>query len=106
MADLDVLAHDAAHLHEGQHALRSVYPGQLAAFAGCEVTEAFQVHDAKLVDGTERGAPLFMGFSSGPSGYEKPGTVAGFPVGHTGLEPVTSALSRQRSEPAELMTLC
>ena len=30
---------------------------------------------------------------------------SGFVVGHTGLEPVTSALSRQRSEPAELMTL-
>ena len=27
------------------------------------------------------------------------------PVGHTGFEPVTSALSRQRSKPTELMTL-
>lgn|GEM_PF-5564444 len=26
-------------------------------------------------------------------------------VGHTGFEPVTSALSRQRSKPTELMTL-
>lgn len=28
-----------------------------------------------------------------------------FTVGHTGFEPVTSALSRQRSKPTELMTL-
>ena len=46
--DLDVLSHNATHLHERQHALRGVDAGEGTPFTGFEVAESLEIHAAKL----------------------------------------------------------